>query len=337
MISGFERYYQIARCFRDEDLRADRVQEITQLDLEMAFPDRELIFALMERVFSAVWRECIDATLETPFPRLTFAEAEARYGTDKPDLRFGLELEDATEVTRASAFGVFANAPAVRFLRVPGELSRAELARLEEAAKLWGAKGLAYIVYGADGEPRSPIVKFLSEPELELFRSDPGTTVLFGADAPKAVARVLGNLRVQLGEELGLIDRDALAAGLDRRLPDVRLGRGRTGVDREPPPVHGARRRSPSRCSRATRARRSRRPTTSSSTGPSSGAARSGSTAPSSSRRSSTSCASRARSSGRGSASSSTRSGWARRLTAGSRRGWTARRCSWPASRTCAT
>jgi aspartyl-tRNA synthetase len=207
VISGFERYYQIARCFRDEDLRADRVQEITQLDLEMAFPDRELIFALMERVFSAVWRECIGATLETPFPRLTFAESEARYGTDKPDLRFGLELEDATDATRASAFGVFANAPAVRFLRVPGELSRAELARLEEAAKLWGAKGLAYIVYGADGEPRSAIVKFLSEPELELFRSEPGTTVLFGADAPKAVARVLGNLRVQLGEELGLIDR----------------------------------------------------------------------------------------------------------------------------------
>jgi aspartyl-tRNA synthetase len=207
VISGFERYYQIARCFRDEDLRADRVQEITQLDLEMAFPDRELIFALMERVFSSVWRECIDATLETPFPRLAFDEAERRYGTDKPDLRFGLEIEDATDVTRGSAFGVFANAPAVRFLRVPGELSRAELARLEQDAKSWGAKGLAYIVFGADAEPRSPIVKFLSERELDAFRSEPGTTLLFGADAPKAVARVLGNLRTQLGEELGLIDR----------------------------------------------------------------------------------------------------------------------------------
>jgi aspartyl-tRNA synthetase len=207
VISGFERYYQIARCFRDEDLRADRVQEITQLDLETAFPDREQIFALMERVFSAVWRECIDAELPTPFPRLTYAEAEARYGTDKPDLRFGLEIEDATEVTRGSGFGVFGNAPAVRFLRVPGELSRAELARLEEAAKSWGAKGLAYIVYGTDGEPRSPIAKFLSEPELERFSSDPGTTVLFGADEPKAVARVLGALRSQLGEELGLVDQ----------------------------------------------------------------------------------------------------------------------------------
>jgi aspartyl-tRNA synthetase len=207
VISGFERYYQIARCFRDEDLRADRVQELTQLDLELAFPDREQIFALMELVFSAVWRECIDATLETPFPRLTFAEAERRFGTDKPDLRFALEIEDATEVTRGSAFGVFANAPAVRFLRVPGELSRAELARLEEVAKLWGGKGLAYIVYGSDAEPRSPIVKFLSEQELAEFRSEPGTTLLFAADAPKAVARILGNLRTQLGEELGLIDR----------------------------------------------------------------------------------------------------------------------------------
>src|SRR5919106_720736 len=207
VISGFERYYQIARCFRDEDLRADRVQEITQLDLEMAFPDREQIFALMETVFSAVWRECIDGELPTPFPRLTYAESEARYGTDKPDLRFGLEIEDATDVTRGSAFGVFGNAPAVRFLRVPGELSRAELARLEGAAKSWGAKGLAYIVYGNDGEPRSPIAKFLSEPELERLRSDPRTTLLFAADEPKMVARVLGALRSQLGEELGLIDR----------------------------------------------------------------------------------------------------------------------------------
>jgi aspartyl-tRNA synthetase len=206
VISGFERYYQIARCFRDEDLRADRVQEITQLDLEMAFPDRERIFALMERVFSSVWRECIDAELPAPFPRLTYAEAEARYGTDKPDLRFGLEIEDATDVTRGSAFGVFGNAPAVRFLRVPGDLSRADLAKLEEVAKSWGAKGLAYIVYGTDGDPRSPIVKFLSEPELERFRSDPGTTLLFAADEPQNVARVLGALRSQLGEELRLID-----------------------------------------------------------------------------------------------------------------------------------
>jgi aspartyl-tRNA synthetase len=206
VISGFERYYQIARCFRDEDLRADRVQEITQLDLEMAFPDRETIFALMEKVFTAVWRECIGADLNPPFPRLTYADAELRYGSDKPDLRFGLEIEEATEVTRGSEFGVFAGASAVRFLRAPRELSRTDLARLEEAAKQWGAKGLAYLVYGEGGEVRSPIAKFLSERELEAFRSDPGTTVLFAAGEPHVVARVLGALRTQLGEELGLVD-----------------------------------------------------------------------------------------------------------------------------------
>ena len=206
VISGFERYYQIARCFRDEDLRADRVQEITQLDLELAFPDREAIFALMEHVFSTVWHECIGADLEPPFPRLSYAEAELRYGSDKPDLRYALEIEDATEVTRGSEFGVFANAPAVRYLTVPREFSRADLARLEEDAKQWGAKGLAYLVHGADGEVRSPIAKFLSERELEAFRAEPGSTVLFGADEPHVVARVLGALRTQLGHELGLVE-----------------------------------------------------------------------------------------------------------------------------------
>jgi aspartyl-tRNA synthetase len=208
VISGFERYYQIARCFRDEDLRADRVQEITQLDLEMAFPDREYIFALMERVFGAVWRECIDEELgPAPFPRLSYDEAERRFGTDKPDLRFGLELEDATEVTRGSEFKVFAGAPSVRFLRVPQAFSRAELDELEGLAKSWGARGLAYLVHDEEGVVRSPIAKFLSERELAAFSADPGTTLLFAADEPKKVARVLGALRVHLGERLGLIDQ----------------------------------------------------------------------------------------------------------------------------------
>ena len=102
MVAGFDRYYQIAICFRDEDLRADRVQEITQLDVEMSFPDRELLFALMERTFAAIWRECIGVEIETPFPRMSYAEADRRFGSDKPDTRFGLEVEDATEVTRGS-------------------------------------------------------------------------------------------------------------------------------------------------------------------------------------------------------------------------------------------
>ena len=206
VIAGFERYYQIARCFRDEDVRADRVQELTQLDVEMAFPDREFIFDLVERTFAAVWRECIEAELPVPFPRMPYAEAMLRHGSDKPDLRFGFEIEDATELTRGSQFKVFADAQAVRFLRAPQEFSRADLATLEEFAKEWGAKGLAYLVCGEDGEVRSPIAKFLSEPELAAFRSEPGSTVLFGADKAEIVARVLGAVRSRLGRELDLID-----------------------------------------------------------------------------------------------------------------------------------
>jgi len=209
VISGFERYFQIARCFRDEDLRADRLQELTQLDVEMAFPDLELILGLIEETYADVWRRCRGVELSPPWPRITWAEAELRYGSDKPDLRFGLEIQDATEVTRDSEFGVFANAPCVRFLRVPQELSRAEVERLEEIAKEWGARGLAYLVFDETGEARSPIAKFLSERELEAFGADPGSTVLFGADAPHVVARVLGALRLQLGRQLELIDETA--------------------------------------------------------------------------------------------------------------------------------
>ena len=209
MVAGFDRYYQIAICFRDEDLRADRVQEITQLDVEMSFPDEELLFALMERMYARIWRECLGIEIPTPFPRMTFEEADRRFGTDKPDTRFGLELEDATDVTRGSQFGVFGSAERVRFLRVPQELSRAELAKLEGLAKEWGAKGLAYLVYDEEGEVRSPIAKFLSEEELATFRGEPASTVLFAADTAETTSRVLGALRLHLGRELGLIDEDA--------------------------------------------------------------------------------------------------------------------------------
>jgi aspartyl-tRNA synthetase len=208
VIGGFDRYYHIAICFRDEDLRADRVQEITQLDVELAFPDQEYLFGLMERMCRDVWRECNGEEIEAPFPRLTHAEAHARYGSDKPDLRLGLEIEDGTEATRGSDFGVFARAPCVRFLRVPQAFSRAELERLETRAKDWGAKGLAYLVFDEVGEVRSPIAKFLAEDELALFRAEPGSTVLFAADEPATVARVLGALRLHLGRELGLVDEE---------------------------------------------------------------------------------------------------------------------------------
>jgi len=209
VIANFERYYQIAICFRDEDLRADRVQEITQLDVELAFPDQEFLFALMETMIASVWRECLGVELETPFQRMTFAEADRRFGSDKPDLRFGLEIEDATDATRGSGFGVFANADAVRFFRAPKVFSRAELAALEEVAKQWGAKGLAYLIADDAGEIRSPIAKFLSEAELAALSPQPGTTLLFAADEWKMTSRVLGALRTHLGEELGLIDCDA--------------------------------------------------------------------------------------------------------------------------------
>jgi aspartyl-tRNA synthetase len=209
MVAGFDRYYQIAICFRDEDLRADRVQEITQLDVEMSFPDQEFLFALIEEMFGRIWRDCLGIETERPWPRMTYEEADRRFGSDKPDTRFGLEIEDATEITRGSEFGVFAGGAAVRFLRVPQSFSRADLARLEEVAKEWGAKGLAYIVGAEDGELRSPIVKFLSQEVLDALAVQPGETLLFAADEWAATSRVLSALRLHLGRELGLIDEDA--------------------------------------------------------------------------------------------------------------------------------
>jgi len=216
MVGGIDRYYQIATCWRDEDLRADRQFEFRQLDLEMSFVDRDDVLDVLERCvvasFEAVGRE----PPATPFRRLQFADVMLRYGSDKPDLRFGLEIQDATEITRGSEFGVFAGAPVVRFLVAPQAFSRAELSRLEEIAKEWGAKGLAYLVNDG-GEIRSPIAKFLSERELEAFRSDPGTTVLFAAGDEETVARVLGGLRTHLGRELDLADpeRNEFAWTLD--------------------------------------------------------------------------------------------------------------------------
>jgi aspartyl-tRNA synthetase len=210
MVGGIDRYYQIATCWRDEDLRADRQFEFRQLDLEMSFVDRDDVLEVLERCvvasFEAVGRE----PPPTPFPRLQFADVMLRYGSDKPDLRFGLEIEDATEVTRGSEFGVFAGADVVRYLVAPRAFSRAELGRLEEIAKEWGARGLAYLVNDG-GEVRSPIAKFLSERELEALRTDPGTTVLFAAGDEATVARVLGGLRTHLGRELDLADPEQQA------------------------------------------------------------------------------------------------------------------------------
>jgi aspartyl-tRNA synthetase len=206
MIGGLDRYYQIATCWRDEDLRADRQFEFRQLDLELAFPTRDDVIDVLEQVVAASFGSLGRPSPPRPFPRLSYAEAMLRYGSDKPDVRFELEIQDGTEVTRGSEFGVFAGADCVRFLVAPTVFSRAHLQRLEEFAKEWGAKGLAYVVIDESGEVRSPIVKFLSERELEVFRGPPGSTTLFAADTQPMVERVLGALRLQLGAELGLID-----------------------------------------------------------------------------------------------------------------------------------
>jgi aspartyl-tRNA synthetase len=208
MVGGIDRYYQIATCWRDEDLRADRQFEFRQLDLEMAFVEREDVLDVMEQAVVAAFEAVGRNAPQRPFERIGFDEAIAKYGNDKPDRRFGMEIQDATEVTRDSEFGVFRSAPAVRYLVAPKAFSRAEVGRLEDLAKQWGAKGLAYIVVDESGEVRSPIAKFLSERELASFSADPGSTVLFGAGDAPAVARVLGLLRLHLGRELDLIDTE---------------------------------------------------------------------------------------------------------------------------------
>jgi aspartyl-tRNA synthetase len=209
MVGGVDRYYQIATCWRDEDLRADRQFEFRQLDIELAFAEREDVLDVMEAAvvsaFVALGREAPSR----PFPRLTYDEALRRFGNDKPDLRFGMEIQEATEITRGSEFGVFGNAACVRYLVAPKAFSRAELARLEDVAKEWGAKGLAYIVVDESGEVRSPIAKFLSENELSTFQAAAGSTVLFGAGDEETVARVLGGLRLHLGRELQLMETGA--------------------------------------------------------------------------------------------------------------------------------
>ena len=197
MVGGLDRYYQIATCWRDEDLRADRQFEFRQLDLEMSFVERDDVLDVLERCVVAAFRAVDREPPPTPFPRMRYDEAIAKYGTDKPDLRFGLEIEDATEVTRESQFGVFANAPCVRYIVVPRTFSRSEHARLEEIAKEWGAKGLAQL---------GQISKFLSERELAAFGVEEGSTALFVADEEAVVARVLGGLRLHLGRELELME-----------------------------------------------------------------------------------------------------------------------------------
>ena len=199
MVGGIDRYYQIATCWRDEDLRADRQFEFRQLDFEMAFVERDDVLDVMEACVVGGFEAAGVEPPQRPFPQLSYVDAVLRYGSDKPDLRFDMEIQDATGVTRDSEFGVFKNASCVRYLVVPRTFSRSEQDRLEGIAKEWGAKGLANL---------TQISKFLSERELEAFGVQEGSTALFVADEEAVVAHVLGLLRVYLARELELIEAD---------------------------------------------------------------------------------------------------------------------------------
>jgi aspartyl-tRNA synthetase len=217
MVGGLDRYYQIARCFRDEDLRFDRQPEFTQIDLEMSFVDREDVMALMERMISSVFREAGGIELSTPFPRLTYTEAIGRYGSDKPDLRFGMPLHDLHDVAATSDFKVFRDTVAgggiVKAIVVKGgaAMARSRIDALGETAKSFGAKGLAWVKIIGDAKLESVIAKFLDASRLRTAVPDAavGDLLLFVADKPAIAHEVLGRLRLLLGEELHLIDKAA--------------------------------------------------------------------------------------------------------------------------------
>jgi aspartyl-tRNA synthetase len=220
MMSGFERYYQLARCFRDEDLRADRQPEFTQLDIETSFMDENGVTQLMEQMLRRLFKEVLDVDLPNPFPRLTYAEAMRRYGSDKPDLRNPLEFVDVADLVKTAEFKVFAgpaNAPdgRVAALRLPhgGELTRSQIDQYTAYVAQFGAKGLAYVkvndaAKGRDGL-QSPILKFLSDDAiagiLSRTQAESGDLIFFGADKSKIVNDALGALRLKLGQELGLV------------------------------------------------------------------------------------------------------------------------------------
>jgi len=217
MVSGVDRYYQIARCFRDEDLRNDRQPEFTQIDAEMSFADREQVMALMEQMIVTVFREAGGVHLPTPFPRMTYAEALGRYGSDKPDLRFDMPLHDVTAFAATSEFKVFKEAATkggiVKALIVKSgaAMPRSRIDALGETAKSFGAKGLAWLKITAEGQLESVIAKFLDAKAFTaaLPEAKPGDLVLFGADKAAIVHDVLGRIRLLLGEELKLIDAKA--------------------------------------------------------------------------------------------------------------------------------
>ncbi len=222
MVAGFDRYFQIARCFRDEDLRADRQPEFTQLDIEMSFIEQADIMDLIEKLYTMITQKLSDRQIMfTPFPRLSKPEALARFGTDRPDLRFGMELTDLSDLVAGSEFGVFKSAleagGQVKGINATGcgDYTRKQQDELEEFVKQYGAKGLLRMQIQPDGTVRSPVGKYLSEEAqaaiVARMGAQPGDLVLIVADQPAVVAEALGELRLELGSRLGLRDDNVLA------------------------------------------------------------------------------------------------------------------------------
>jgi aspartyl-tRNA synthetase len=214
MVGGMERYYQLARCFRDEDFRKDRQPEFTQIDLEMSFVDREDVLAVGEALVSALWREIIGYEIPLPLPRMTYADAMSRFGSDKPDLRFGVEITDLTSYFANTEFRVF-QAPYVGAVVMPGGASqtRRELDAWQDWAKSRGARGLAYALIGSDGEISGPVGKNLSDNErsglASAVNAAAGDCVFFAAGATHASQELLGAARLEIGARCGLIDENA--------------------------------------------------------------------------------------------------------------------------------
>jgi len=214
MVSGYDRYFQITRCFRDEDLRADRQPEFTQIDCELSFVDKDDVMTVMEGMIAAIFKSALDVELPLPMPRLSYAEVMDRYGVDNPDLRFEMELVNLTEIVRGCGFKVFAsvaeNGGLVKAMNVKGcaTFSRKELDDLTDYAAIYGAKGMAWVKIQEDGNWQSPIAKFFTEKELSrivaALDAKPGDLLLFGADTPAIVNESLGRLRGHLGQKLGL-------------------------------------------------------------------------------------------------------------------------------------
>lgn len=218
MCSGYDRYFQIARCFRDEDLRADRQPEFTQMDMELSFVDVDDVIDVNERLLAKLFKEILDLDIQLPIQRMTWQEAMDRFGSDKPDLRFGLELKDVSDVVKDCEFGVFtgalANGGTVRGINAEGQgsMPRKKIDALIEYAKTYGAKGLAYIVINEDVSYKSSFAKFMTEEQMNALVAamdgKPGDLLLFAADKTKIVWTVLGALRCHLAELMGLVDKN---------------------------------------------------------------------------------------------------------------------------------